>query len=62
LSRLQQRAGELAQIEEIKRQQRDEVRQARTIEALRDIAIKRGYSIGWAYQMARVRGSRSLRT
>jgi DNA repair protein RadD len=61
LTKLQQRAGELAQIEEIKRQQRDEVRQARTIEALRDIAIKRGYSIGWVYQMARVRGSRSLR-
>lgn len=62
LSKLEQRVGELAELQEVKRKQRDQVRQARTVEDLKKIAIDRGYSIGWVYQMARVRSARGLRT
>lgn len=61
LSKLEQRAGELAELQEVKRKQRDEVRQARTVEALKKIAQERGYSMGWVYQMARVRSARGIR-
>lgn len=62
LSKIEQRAGELAELQEVKRRHRDEVRQARTVEQLKKIAAKRGYSMGWVWNMARVRSARGIRT
>lgn len=60
-TKLEQRAGELAEITEIKRKQRQEVWRARTIEDLQKIAAQRGYSAGWAWQQMRVRSARGVR-
>lgn len=61
VSLLRQRDGELAELMEIKRKQRDEVRQARTVEELTKVARERGYSMGWVWKMARVRSARGAR-
>lgn len=61
LTKLEQKAGELAELQEVKRQRRDEVRQARTVEELKKIAQERGYSMGWVWNMARIRSAKGMR-
>ena len=60
VTKLQQKAGELAELTEIKRRERQEVGRAKTIEQLRDIAEKRGYAIGWVYQQLRIKSARGV--
>lgn len=55
VSKLQQKAGELAELVEVKREKRREVGKARTISDLLAIAEQRGYQRGWVYQMARIK-------
>lgn len=59
LTKLQQREGELAELTEVKREKRKEVGRSRTIGDLLQIAKDRGYSTGWVWQMARVKGIRA---
>lgn len=61
-TKLQQREGELAELTEVKRQRRQEVGKARTVEDLKRIAEERGYSMGWVWNMARIRQVKGLRT
>jgi len=61
LRQIKQTDGELEQLTEIKRQRRQEVGKARTIEDLKRIAEERGYSMGWVWNMARIRNARGLR-
>lgn len=56
--RLEVVAGDLQEITEIKRRDRQEVGQARTVEALQKIAAERGYKSGWVWQQMRVRSAR----
>lgn len=60
-TKLQQRAGELEELREVKRQQQDEVKRARTIEDLQRIAKERGYAQAWVWQMMRVRSAHKVR-
>ena len=49
--------GVLLKIEELERKQkRQEVGKARTIEQLENIAIKRGYSMRWVSHIAKAKG------
>jgi hypothetical protein len=57
---VKQTDGELAEITAIKREKRQEVGKARSIEDLKRIAEERGYKIGWVYQQLRIKGSRML--
>ncbi len=51
-----QRKGELVKIEEIERQRKkQEVRRARNINDLEEIALKRGYKLGWINKMAELK-------
>lgn len=52
--------GELAELTEIKRQKRQEVGRARTIEELTEIARQRGYKMGWVYQQMRIKSARGI--
>ena len=56
--RLEVVAGDLQEITEVKRRDRQEVGQARTVEALQKIAAERGYKSGWVWQQMRVRSAR----
>lgn len=58
--KIQQTEGELAELTEIKRQQRQEVGRAKTIEDLRKIAEERGYKMGWVYQQLRIKSARGI--
>lgn len=60
LTKLEQKAGELAELQEVKRKERQEVGRAKTIEELKRIADERGYKIGWVYQQMRIKSSRML--
>lgn len=53
--------GDLAEITEVKRQARQEVWRARTVEDLQKIAAERGYKLGWVYQQLRIKSTRGLR-
>lgn len=59
LTKLQQKAGELAELTEIKRRDRQEVGRAQTVEQLRVIAEQRGYAMGWVWQQMRIKATRS---
>lgn len=59
--KLQQTEGELAELTEVKRQQRQEVGKARTVEELRKIAEERGYKMGWVWQQMRIKQARGVR-
>lgn len=50
--------GDLIEITEVQRQKRQEVGQARTLEALIELAKRRGYSPGWAYRVHSARSAR----
>ena len=52
--------GDLAEITEVKRQARQEVGRARTIEELTKIADERGYARGWIWQQMRIKSSRRV--
>lgn len=54
--KVEQQAGELAELTEIKRERKREVGRARTIGDLVAIAKERNYAMGWVWQMARVKG------
>lgn len=58
--KLEQKAGDLEELQEVKRQQRQEVGRAKTIEELRKIAEERGYKIGWVYQQLRIKSARGI--
>lgn len=58
--KIQQKAGDLAELTEIKRKERQEVGRAKTIEQLRQIAEERGYKIGWVYQQMRIKQARRV--
>lgn len=62
LRQIKQTDGELEQLLEVKRQRRQEVGKARTVEDLKRIAEERGYSMGWVWNMARIRQARGMRT
>lgn len=55
---LTQADGELQEIARIKREQRIEVGKARTKQDLEQIAIERGYKLGWVSKIAKVKGIR----
>jgi hypothetical protein len=55
---LTQADGELQEIARIKREQRMEVGKARTKKELEQIAIERGYKLGWVSKIAKVKGIR----
>lgn len=59
--RVQQTEGELAELQEVKRRQRQEVGKAQTIEELTRIAAERGYKPGWIYQQMRIKQQRGWR-
>ena len=59
--KIKQEAGDLAELTEIKRQQRQEVGRAQTIEELTRIAAERGYKPGWVYQQMRIKQQRGWR-
>jgi superfamily II DNA or RNA helicase len=52
--------GELAEITAIKREKRQEVGKARSIEDLKRIAEERGYKSAWVWQQLRIKASRML--
>lgn len=54
--KLQQQAGDLEELREVKRAKRQEVGRARTYHDLIAIAKERKYAMGWVYQMARLKG------
>lgn len=54
--KLQQQAGDLEELREIKREKRKQVGRARTYQDLIAIAKERNYAMGWVYQMARLKG------
>lgn len=54
--KLQQQAGDLEELREVKRAKRQEVGRARTYHDLIAIAKERNYAMGWVYQMARLKG------
>lgn len=57
----QEKKGELLKIEDVERKERrQEVGQARTVEELEQIAIKRGYSMRWVSHAAKAKGIRRL--
>lgn len=58
--KLRQTEGELAELTEIKRKERQEVGRARTVEELRKIAEERGYKMGWVYQQMRIKQARRV--
>lgn len=58
--KIKQTEGELAELTEIKRQQRQEVGRAKTVEELTEIARKRGYKMGWVYQQLRIKSARGI--
>lgn len=55
-----QTEGELAEITAIKREKRQEVGRASTVEELKKIAEQRGYKMGWVWQQLRIKSSRML--
>lgn len=59
LTKMQIREGELAELKEVQRQQRNEVGQARTLEDLMDVARRRGYSVQWAKHVYNARRRRA---
>jgi hypothetical protein len=58
--KLNQQAGDLEELKAVKRQQRQEVGRAKTIEELRTIAEQRGYKMGWVYQQLRIKSARGI--
>lgn len=52
--------GELAELTEIKRKERQEVGRARTVDELRKIAEERGYKSGWIWQQLRIKSARGV--
>jgi len=58
--KLNQVDGDLAEITEVKRQARQEVGRARTVEELTKIADERGYARGWIWQQLRIKSSRRV--
>lgn len=52
--------GDLAELTEIKRKERQEVGRARTVEDLRKIAEERGYKSGWVWQQMRIKSARGV--
>ena len=58
--KLRQTEGELAELTEIKRKQRQEVGRAKTVEELTEIARQRGYRMGWVYQQLRIKSARGI--
>jgi len=52
--------GDLAEITEVKRQARQQVGRARTVEELTKIADERGYARGWIWQQLRIKSSRRV--
>lgn len=58
--KIEQKAGDLEELKLVKRQQRQEVGKARTIEELRKIAEERGYKMGWVYQQLRIKSARGV--
>lgn len=59
--KLKQTDGELEELKAVKKQQRQEVGRARTIEELTEIAKQRGYKMGWVYQQMRIKSARGVR-